>query len=242
MQNKKLSNLQQALLDARLEQFADIPEEDSAINVEFSPAFQAKSQKLICKSNKNYCSTGKTVLRRVALVAIVAAMLALTACAIPAVREAIIDFFFQDVGDHYSFTYDPEQAALAPDYIETVYAPNYTADGFELVVEDISTAGVTLMWSNSEDKWINYIQGVIPEDPTMGDGGGFNSEGAITEWININGCEILRIEDDEWIHYAWTSSEYEFSISTDVKSLEEELMKVFDSIQIYADAVIEGAT
>lgn len=239
MQNRKLSDLQQAFLDAKLEQFSDIPEEGSAIVVEFSPAFQAKSQELIRKSNKNYYSTGKTVLRRIALVAIIAAMLALTACAIPAVREAIIDFFFKNAGDHYSFTYDTEQAALAPDCIETVYAPTYTADGFELVVEDISAAGVTLMWCNSEDKWINYIQGVIPDDPTRGDGGGFNSEGAMTEWITINGCEVLRIEDDEWIHYVWTSSEYEFSISVDDKSFEHELERIFDSICVDPDTIIE---
>lgn len=42
--------------------------------------FQAKSQELICKSNNNYYSTGKTVLRRVALVAIIAAMQALLDC------------------------------------------------------------------------------------------------------------------------------------------------------------------
>lgn len=107
------------------------------------------------------------------------------------------------------------------------------------MVEDISTAGVALMWNNSDDKWINYIQGVIPDNPTLGDGGGFNSEGATTEWITINGFEVLRIEDDEWIHYAWTSSEYEFSISIDDKSLEHELEKIFDSIRVDTDIIIE---
>lgn len=95
------------------------------------------------------------------------------------------------------------------------------------------------MWNNSDDKWINYIQGVIPDNPTLGDGGGFNSEGATTEWITINGFEVLRIEDDEWIHYAWTSSEYEFSISIDDKSLEHELEKIFDSIRVDTDIIIE---
>ena len=239
MQYKKLSDLQQAFLDARLEQFADIPEDDSAIDVQFSPVFQAKAQMLIRQSNKNYYSTSKTILRRVALVAIIVSLLALSACAIPAVREAIIDFFFRDTGSHYSFTYDAEQAATAPDCIETVYVPTYTADGFELMVEDISAAGVVLLWCNSEDTWINYIQGVIPDDPTLGDGGGFNSESAVTEWIVLNDCKVLRIEDDEWIHYVWTSSEYEFSISVDDKSLEHELKNTFDSICVDPDAIIE---
>lgn len=238
MQKQKLSDFQRALLDVKLEQYADIPENEASIDVTFSPGFLSKSQELIHKSKRNYYSRSRTVARRIALVAIITLMLALTACAIPAVREAIIDFFFRDAGDHYSFTYDAEQAAHAPDIIETVYRPTYVVDGFELMIEDVSAAGVTFMWCNSDDAWINYIQRVIPDDPTVGDGGGFNSEGAVTEWIVINDCKVLRIEDDEWIHYVWTSSEYEFSISIDDKTLEHELEKIFDSIRVDPNALI----
>lgn len=234
-----MTTFKQALLDANLEEFRDIPTEKE-IDLEISPRFQEKGEELIRKAVKiRYRSSA--VLKKVLLVAVIAGLLILTACAVPAVREAIIDFFFKDEGTHYSFTYDPEQAANAPDALETVYAPTDIPEGFDLMVEDISALGVALMWRNSDDVWINYIQSIMPDNPTLGDGGGFNAEGAKAEWITLEECRVLRIEDDEWIHYAWTSSEYEFSISCSSKSMETELQNAYYSIQIDENAVIPEA-
>lgn len=237
MKQNTLTPFEQALLNVNLEEFEDIPAE-SEINLELSPQFQAKADELIRRTYRQSNKRAMPLLRKVALVALIAGLLALTACAVPAVREAIINFFFRDEGTHYEFTYDPEQAETAPDKIEEVYIPINIPDGFELVVNDISSSGVVLMWCNAEDVWINYIQGVIPDDPSLGDGGGFNSEGAVTEWITLGECQVLRIEDDEWIHYAWTSSEYEFSLSCSDKSMEDGLKEAYDSIQLDADILV----
>lgn len=237
MKKNTLTPFEQALLNVNLEEFEDIPAE-SEINLDLSPQFQAKADELIRRMHRQSNKRTMPLLRKVALVALIAAILALTACAVPAVREAIINFFFRDEGTHYEFTYDPEQAATAPDKIEEVYIPINIPNGFELVVNDISSSGVVLMWCNAEDVWINYIQGVIPDDPSLGDGGGFNSEGAVTEWITLGNCQVLRIEDDEWIHYAWTSSEYEFSLSCSDKSMEDELKEAYYSIHIDTDMLL----
>lgn len=237
MKKTTLTPFEQALLDVNLEEFEDIPAENE-INMELSSQFQAKVDKLIRRTNRQSIKRPVPLLRKVALVALIASLLVLTACAVPAVREAIINFFFRDQGTHYEFTYDPEQAATAPDKIEEVYAPVNIPDGFELVVNDISPSGVALMWCNADDVWINYIQGVIPDNPELGDGGGFNSESAIAEWISLGGCQVLRIEDDEWVHYVWTSSEYEFSLSCSDKSMEDEMKEAYYSIQIDADTLL----
>lgn len=237
MKKNTLTPFEQALLNVNLEEFEDIPAE-SEINLELSPQFQAKADELIRRTYRQSNKRHVPLLRKVALVALIAGLLALTACAVPAVREAIINFFFRNEGTHYEFTYDPEQAATAPAKIEEVYAPVNIPDGFELMVNDISPSGVVLMWCNTDDVWINYIQGVIPDDPSLGDGGGFNSEGAVTEWITLGDCQVLRIEDDEWIHYAWTSSEYEFSLSCSDKSMEDELKEAYYSIQIDTDMLL----
>lgn len=237
MKKTTLTPFEQALLDVNLEEFEDIPAE-SEINLELSSQFQAKADELIRRTYRQSNKRPVPLLRKVALVALIASLLVLTACAVPAVREAIINFFFRDEGTHYEFTYDPEQAATAPDEIEEVYVPINIPDGFELVVNDISSSGVALMWCNTDDIWINYIQGVIPDNPSLGDGGGFNSEGAVTEWITLGDCQVLRIEDNEWIHYAWTSSEYEFSLSCSDKSMEDELKEAYYSIQIDNDMLL----
>ena len=240
MKKTTLTPFEQALLDANLDEFRNIPAEQD-IAMEFSPAFQVKAQELVRKSEGHYWSSGKVFLRKVAIVALISAMLLLTACSIPVVREAIIDFFFKDVGTHYEFTYDPEQALLAPDAIVTVYSPEYVPDGYEKLGEDISAAGVIMVWANEEGKWLNYMQGIIPDDPLSGESGNFNSEGANAEWITVNGCGVLRIEDVEYLTYTWTSSEYTFSISCPIELGDDELENIFDSIQIDEDAVIIGA-
>ena len=240
MKKRTLRPFEQTLVDCVLEEFKDVPAEDQ-IDMTFTPSFEAKAQELIRKSERNHWSSGKVFLRKVAIVALISAMLLLTACSIPAVREAIIEFFFKDVGTHYEFTYDPEQALLAPNAIERVYSPTYTPNGYEKMGEDVSAAGVIVVWTNADGMWLNYMQGIIPDDPLSGEGGNFNSEGASAEWITVNGCSILRVEDAEYLTYAWTSSEYTFSISCPLALGDEEVEKIFDSIRIDDDAVIFGA-
>ena len=240
MKKVTLSTFEQALLDCVLEEFKDVPAEDE-IKMEFSPAFQVKAQELILKAEKNHWSSSKVFLRKVALVALISAMLLLTACSIPAVREAIIEFFFKDVGTHYEFTYDPENIADAPTAIETVYCPTYIPDGYVEQMIDYHVAAVTCFWITEDGRYLNFEQVLLPEDPLSGESGHINSEGAEAEWITVNNCPVLRIEDKEWLSYVWVTNEYEFSIMCQKPISDDEIMKVFDSIRIDESAVIFGA-
>lgn len=236
MKNKALTPFEQALLDANLEQFQNIPPENE-IDLELSPDFLATGEKMIRDVERKGTLRRRTFVRAAALIA---AVLLLSACGVPAIRKAFVDFFIKDVGTHYTFQYDPNLIADAPEEIETIFAPTKLPEDFVLEVEDISVAGVALMWRNAEDVWINYFQEVYPELPNLGDSGGFNSEGANAEWVQLEGCKILRIEDDEWIHYAWASSEYRFSISCSDKSYEDALKKAFSSIQVDTTRSVNG--
>lgn len=240
MKKTTLTPFEQALLDVNLEEFMDIPAEQD-IEMEFSPAFQVKAQELVRKSERNHWSSGKVFLRKVAIVALISAMLLLTACSIPAVREAIIDFFFRDVGTHYEFTYDPDDVVNAPDSIEAVFFPNYIPKGYEETMIHYGRASVSGFWINGDGRYVTYIQGILPEDPLSGESGNISSENAEIEWITINSCQILRIEDEEWITYAWATNEYEFSIMCQKPISDDEIIKVFDSICVDEDAVIIGA-
>ncbi len=97
MNKHKMTAFEQALLDATLEEFADIPDDEGKIDVTFSPAFTAKAEKLVRNTQRKSWRYVNTAMKRVALVAIAAALLATTAMAIPAVRDAIIKFFVHDV-------------------------------------------------------------------------------------------------------------------------------------------------
>ena len=76
-----------------------------------------------------------TMARRIILIIAIIAILVVTTMAVPAVREAIIRFFAVDRETHYEFQFDPDQAAVAPENIETVYKPAYIPEGF---YEDIA--------------------------------------------------------------------------------------------------------
>lgn len=240
MKKRTLRPFEQTLVDCVLEEFKDVPAEDQ-IDMTFSPAFQVKAQELVRKSERNHWSSGKVFLRKVAIVALISAMLLLTACAVRLIWENIIEFFVKDTGTHFELYFNPDDVANAPRQIETVYFPTYIPDAFEEESYYCSIAAVSGLWNSENGKHIYYSQGLIPPDPLSGQSGHINSEEAESNWITINNCQILRIESSEWISYTWVTSEYEFSIMCQKPIEEAELIRIFDSIRIDEIAVINGA-
>lgn len=236
-----MTPFEQALLDATLEEFTEIPDDESKIDVTFSPAFTAKAEKLIRNTQRKSWHYVNTTMKRVVLVAIVAALLFTTAMAIPAVREAIIKFFVHDKGTHFEFTFDPEQAANAPKYIETVYVPTYIPEGYYEDERSISIVAARIIWYDSNGRDIMYNQLRIPEDPNRSEWYGINSEGVTTQTLHLNGYEVLSIYDEGLTTYVWTDNNYFYDLSCYDTVPQEEMQKIFYSIQVDEDAVIEGA-
>lgn len=239
MKKRTLSTFEQTLVDCVLEEFKDVPAEDQ-IDMTFSPAFEAKAQELIRKSERNHWSSGKVFLRKVAIVALISAMLLLTACAVRLIWENIIEFEFFDDGRGYHFYYDEEDIANAPDYIETVYHPTYIPKGYQEVLRDYGHGLSTIAWMNDEEKYISFLQLVLPDDPGLDYRSSFSSTDSETEWITINQCQVLRIEDWYSISYVWVTNEYEFNIICPKPLSDEEMIRIFDSIRIDEDAVVFG--
>lgn len=240
MHKENMTIFEQALLDATLEEFSDIPDNEDEIDVVFSLAFLAKSEKLIRNTERKTWRYINTTMKRVALIAVIAALLATTAMAFPTVRQAIIQFFLQDKGTHYEFSFDPEQAASAPDCIETVYVPTYIPNGYDQAFEAVNIATVAIGWCNSDNWWIYYNQAPMPDDYENATRGGINAEGATTQTIGIDNYEVIRIEDAEVISYVWTNNEYMFTLMCEKTIPEEETEKIFSSIQVNENAVIDG--
>ena len=240
MKKTTLTPFEQALLDVNLEEFMDVPAEQN-IDMEFSSQFLVKAEELIRKSENKHWSSGKVFLRKVVLVALIAGLLLLTACAVRLIWENIVSFQVEDAGTHYEFFYDPDDVANAPKAIETVYFPTYIPDGYTETLVDYHVAAVTCIWNAEDGRSLIYDQVLIPEDPLSGESGHFNSEGAEAEWITVNNCQVLRIEDNLWISYVWVTNEYEFSIMCQKPISDDEIIKVFDSIRVDEDAVIIGA-
>lgn len=235
----KLTPFEQALLDASLEEFADIPEEEDAIDIPISPGFAAKARKLIRNTQRKTWRYTNTTAKRIILVAAIVALLATTAMAVPVIREAVIRFFVHDEGTHYEFTFDPETLSGAPQEIETVYMPTYIPEGYTEIYRDYSVAGVNGAWQKDGDfNYFSYAQILIPKYPEDGSWLGIDAEEVSAQYVVMNGYEVFRVEDNDIVCLAWTDYHY-FYLLTMTTALTAEVNQIFDSIQEIPDAVIQ---
>lgn len=240
MSRNTLTPFEQALLDASLEAFSDIPESEEEINVTFSPRFEKASYRLLMKTSRRIWRYTNTAAKRVAVAAVIVAALTMTAMAIPAVREAVIAFFLGNRGTHYEVTFDPEQAANAPEQIEAVFLPTYLPEGFRQGSASIVTAGVSVIWADEAQNFIAFDQFPIPDGVTgVEDWYGINAEDVAVQTLHIGGYEVICIHD-EGRTYLWTDNAYFYSLYCDSAVSDEEMQRIFCSIQVNAEAAIEG--
>lgn len=233
MSKTKLTPFEQALLDTCLEEFADIPAEEE-IALEPSETFTKKSEALITQARKGRIQTlGKTV-RRLLLIAAILAMLVTTALAVPAVREGIIRFFTKNAGTHYEFSFDPEQAATAPEYIEKVYKPTYIPEGFLEDLTFIDQGFVSYQWISDSGEYIFLDQFPIPNDS---EGPAPDAEDVDVTILNLNGYEVFCVRS-EIIMYHWTDNEYFYQLGIPASIPEHEQYQIFYSITLDPTAVI----
>ena len=204
-------NLRIALLECALDRYQHVPQEHE-ISYTFSKRFEKAGRLLIKKTkphqHQHSANFGSRSLRVAIAVAILLALLSLTAMAVPAIREALIAFFLSEREDSYGITFDPEQAATAPQGVQTYRTPQYIPDGYELILDDKSMAAVVVAWMNNQGQLITYNQVSLPLDATRDNWIGFNSEGAERLTINLCGyqVEILQYVNDYIA--IWTDNEY----------------------------------
>ena len=227
-----MTPFERALLDATLEEFADIPVREADIPLTFSDRYRRRTEKLMRKTNSGTWHYVNTGWKRAILVAALVALLTLTVMAFPAVRRAVANLFVDDVGTHYEFTIDPEEAATAPHQIETAYAPTYIPEEYTLNSELISAVDTSYVWySSSDTDYIAFSQAAL--NTRLQSGGGINSEGAVMQPYSIDGFEVCRIEMEGSLFYVWTKDGYYFELQqSSLVHSDEELTKIFRSIQV----------
>ena len=208
---RPLSEFQRALLNATLEDFSDVPEEGD-IDLTPSPKFQAEAAALIRRTQRSHWRYTNTTLKRAILIAAVIAMLATSVLAIPAVREAVIEFLFPDHSTHYGITFDPDEAASAPDAIGQVYGPTYIPEGYALAIEDVSPAGAAFWYANAQDQWICFTQYVLPPDPTDDSWFGVNAEESERQSILVGDYLVEEIQSRSVYFWFWTDNQYLYSL------------------------------
>lgn len=217
MKSGNRSPFEQALLDACLEEYAQIPPEEAIHRQETKPR------------------RGRKTVRRLLLVAAILAMLATTVSAVPALRDGLIDFFYRNAGTHYEFYFDREKAANAPTTIEKVYRPTYIPEGFTANSETTHVGFVAMDWVAENGDYIVFDQDIIPADT---EGPSLDAEAGEAEVRILNGYQVFYVRCDEYTMYHWTDCEYLFLLVVASPLSEDECNNIFYSITLDPTAEI----
>ena len=226
--------LGEVLLKETLKEFQNIPSE-SEIDHAFSQSFQTKIRSITQKSESAVWRVWQTPVKRAVLIAIlVMIMLATVACATPAIRNAIIDFFFVEDKSAYGITFDVCEAENAPHRIEDLYIPTFNQEGYTLSLTECDDIGAECLWINHHDEYIHYWQSLIRQGSTEDTWMGIDAEATNRTTKNINGylVEIISNKENRQYVAVWTDNRYIYKADISVLGDNHEaiLKEMMDSI------------
>ena len=193
--------LDQLLLNMTLGQFKSIPDE-TGIDYTFSQEFQEQIHHTVKKSKSRLWRFWKNPVKRVILIAVLAAVLGASVLwAFPGVRHALIDFYKSD-----------EPAVHIPQVVETYYIPTYEPEGFTLTYRARYYYNVVYLWQKDSHGMIEYRQELITSNssshPTNTE-----TDNRVAKILNGFTIFILFPEDGHPFTAQWTDGRYNYSIS-----------------------------
>lgn len=226
--------LGEILLKSTLKEFQNIPAE-AEIDHAFSERFQAEIRSITRKSESAVWRVWQTPVKRAVLIAIlVMVMLATVACATPAIRNAILDFFFIEDKTAYGITFDAYEASNTPYVIENIFIPTFELDGYNLAFKEGNDAGVEYLWINDQDEYIHYKQSLMRQSSAIDTWMGIDSDATNRTTKNINGYLVEIISNKEDFQYiaVWTDNRYIYWVDISVMGDNQEtiLKEMMDSI------------
>ena len=181
--------------------------------------------KLIMKKiAKGKCTCREDLFRmkkRGIMIAIIAAMLALTSCTLAIVYREKIGGFIEHVFDDYvAVESENGETDDYPKEIEKVYEFTYIPEGYELKSEEVGSLSVLHYYQNANEKAIKLKQVVV-------DAVGFkiNAENSYIKAFNVNKIEVYS-RANVVNNYIWEANGYLFQVNSEENLSEEELTKI----------------
>ena len=189
-------------------EFSNVPK------FETSASFDRRINRAIKSERNYYYKFTLTRARRILCACIIILIIMLSLLSVGAVREAIAGFFIEHFSNHNSLSTMSDTQSNYPTTIEKVYEPSFIPDGYNIIEEDISTAGVTLIYGY-DDKMILFTQ-----DTKSGSGINLDNEYSTASAETIDGQEyyVVTNQNDGHTSYSihWDNGEYLFEISAEL--------------------------
>lgn len=237
----KINRIQlgEALLLVTLDEFQSVPSE-TEIEHTFSRGFQEKIRSITRKSESVAWRVWQSPLKRAVLIAVlIMVMLVTVACATPAIRNAIIDFFFVEDKTAYGITFDPYETTNVPQVIESIYVPVFDLKGYTLISKEYTRARVDCFWKNERKEYIYYSQSVILQGTQDCTWIGIDAEGTnrTTQNINSYSVEIFDNESNGQYVAVWTDNRYIYRVDISILGSNQEML-----LRAIMDSLVEVET
>ena len=211
---------------------AEILRSTDGEDVTFSSRYYRRRRRIInLQKTRRRTAIVKRVASRAAIVLLAVMSAALiTVMSVEALRNAVLDFFFDWNDDEGSVivTYDPLEEIKDTDSNADVnepnyYRPTYVPAGFKITYNTNDEKGSFVMDCHKDDDWLTYVEypngdAVIPE-----------SSETITQ-VDINGIVGLLYHSQIKDSVVWSYEGYEFVAMSNMG--EEELLKFARSVDL----------
>ena len=222
MDNTPLSPFQCALIDSVLEEY-------NITLASCNPITPSSEFKQWLQTNvATACQRAKLgrIVKGILIAAILVALLTISVMAAPAIRDAFVHFFLLELPDHYTVTFDPAQAATAPQEIIEQYKISSNPSGFERVAENQSPSSYVVLWISEQGQYIQYSQRLISKDAQSDTWIGIDYAGDPQIRI-IENFAINIIPGKETNIWVWTNNAYIFTLEMPIDFPDEFATELF---------------
>ncbi len=208
MTNKEYDLMIKELLEKYLDaQFSFLPPENEA-HYEFSDNFNKKMEKLIKQVKHPYLIYINTTAKKVA-VAVACIVLILTSLlSVTAVREKIVDFFYEIFDTHTSVEVEFQDSKTQ---IDKYYTLSYLPNDYKLAYEYRDDIISDTVWMITDNKTISLFQEISFRNKVT-----LNSEDVNVEERTVNNTPCLFMNQENNCIYFWEFDGYNFTLTYDV--------------------------
>lgn len=196
--------LNAALREVVSREFADIPQQENKIDYAFSDDFMRRMDKLTKAEKSRFWRTTNTIPKRVAAVFVAIMLIALTACSIPTVRAAVVDFIKETYDNCIRlFTGETGSKKISAHYVLTDLP-----DGFEEISTTETGTRNIVSYQNANGDQIILTQSITEDYAIFLD----NENGDLSE-INLSGMKVSVYESDDCMVAIWLQDQYAFHLT-----------------------------
>ena len=196
--------LNAALREVVSREFADIPQQENKIDYAFSDDFMRRMDKLTKAEKSRFWRMTNTIPKRVAAVFVAIMLIALTACSIPTVRAAVVDFIKETYDNCIRlFTGETGSKKISAHYVLTDLP-----GGFEEISTTETGTRNIVSYQNANGDQIILTQSITEDYAIFLD----NENGDLSE-INLSGMKVSVYESDDCMVAIWLQDQYAFHLT-----------------------------